>query len=97
MQVMRDPTARALQKYTLAGVAERIKGDVLILTGGEDHFVPIGQVAQFEKALTAARSVTTVIFDRPSGGAERCQVGAQALWHATFFDWMTAKFGAVAL
>jgi len=86
-------TVRALQKYTLAGVAERIKTDVLILAGAEDHFVPIGQVAQFEKALTGARSVTTVIYDRPSGGAEHCQVGAQALWHATFFDWMTAKFG----
>src|SRR6516164_5760908 len=83
-------TARALQKYTLAGVAERIKADVLILAGAEDHFVPIGQVAQFENALTAARSVTTVIYDRASGGAEHCQIGAQALWHATFFDWMRA-------
>ena len=60
------------QKYTLAGVARRIKGDVLVLAGTEDHFVPIEQVAQFEKALTAARSVTTKIYDRASGGAEHC-------------------------
>ena len=51
------------------------------------------QVAQFEKALTTARSVTTRIYDRASGGAEHCQFGAQALWHADFFDWMSAKFG----
>jgi dienelactone hydrolase len=81
-----------LQKYTLAGVAQRIKADVLILAGAEDHFVPIEQAAQFEKALTAARSVTTKSYDRASGGAEHCQLGAQTLWRADFFDWMSAKF-----
>ena len=81
------------QKYTLAGVAGRIKGDVLILAGAEDHFVPIEQVARFEKALTAARGATTKVYDRASGGAEHCQLGAQTLWHADFFDWMSAKFG----
>jgi dipeptidyl aminopeptidase/acylaminoacyl peptidase len=82
----------ALQKYTLAGIAERIKCDVLILAGAEDHFVPIEQVTQFEKALTSARSVTTKIYNRASGGAEHCQVGAQTLWHADFFGWLTEKF-----
>jgi dienelactone hydrolase len=86
-------TVTELQKYTLAGVAQRIKNDVLILAGVEDHFVPIEQVAQFEKALTAARSVTTKVYDRSSGGAEHCQLGAQTPWHADFFDWMLAKFG----
>lgn len=86
--------AAALQKYTLAGVAQRIKADVLILAGTEDHFVPVAQAAQFREALTAARSVTTRIYDRASGGAEHCQAGAQSLWHADFFAWMAAKFGA---
>ena len=81
------------RKYTLAGVAQRIKGDVLILAGAEDHFVPIEQVNEFKDALTAARSVTTKIYDRASGGADHCQMGAQTLWHADFFDWMSAKFG----
>ncbi len=86
-------TITEMQKFTLAGVAQRIKSDVLILAGTEDHFVPFDQVATFEKALTAARSVTTKIYDRASGGAEHCQIGAQALWHADFFDWMSVKFG----
>jgi hypothetical protein len=55
--------------------------------------VPIEQVAQFERTVTAARSVTTKTDDRASGGAEHCQLGAQTLWHADFFDWMSAKFG----
>ena len=86
-------TITEMQKFTLVGVAQRITSDVLILAGTEDHFVPFDQVATFEKALTAARSVTTKIYDRASGGAEHCQLGAQTLWHADFFDWMSAKFG----
>jgi hypothetical protein len=47
-------TVTELQKYTLAGVAQRIKSDVLILCRSRgSHFVPIEEVAQFEKALTA--------------------------------------------
>src|SRR5262249_58938476 len=34
---------------------------------------------QFESALTSARSVTTKIYDRASGGAEHSQLGAQTL------------------
>ena len=86
-------TIIAFRKYTLAGVAQRIKGDVLMLAGAEDHFIPVDQVAQLKSALTAARSVTTRIYDRQSGGAEHCQIGAETLWHADFFDWMAAKFG----
>jgi pimeloyl-ACP methyl ester carboxylesterase len=56
-------TTKALQKYSLAGVAQQIKGDVLILAGAEDHFVPLEQVGQFQEALTSARSVTTKVYD----------------------------------
>jgi alpha-beta hydrolase superfamily lysophospholipase len=83
----------AFKPYTLAPVASRIKADVLILAGADDHFVPQGQVAAFQKSLTGARSVTTVVFDRLSGGSEHCQIGAPSLWHATLFDWLTAKYG----
>jgi pimeloyl-ACP methyl ester carboxylesterase len=85
-------TAKAFRAYTLQDVAQRIKGDVLILAGENDHFVPIEQVKQFESSLTQARSVTSVIFDRESGGAEHCQLGAVTLWHATFFAWLAQKF-----
>ena len=80
------------QKYTLAGVAQRIKCDVLILAGTEDHFVPVEQVKSFQDALTSARSVTTKVYDRESGGAEHCQLGAHTLWHADLFDWLSEKF-----
>jgi pimeloyl-ACP methyl ester carboxylesterase len=89
-----DPidTVKALSAYTLENVAQRITGDVLILAGREDHFVPAEQIKQFEASLTRARSVTTVVYDRETGGAEHCQLGASALWQATFFDWLAEKF-----
>jgi pimeloyl-ACP methyl ester carboxylesterase len=85
-------TAEAFRAYTLQDVAQRIKGDVLILAGEDDHFVPVEQVRQFERSLTQARSVTSVIYVRESGGAEHCQLGAVTLWHADFFNWLTQKF-----
>ena len=85
-------TAEALRAYTLQDVAQCIKGDVLIFAGEDDHFVPVVQIKQFESSLTQARSVTSVIYDRESGGAEHCQLGAMTLWHADFFDWLAQKF-----
>ena len=85
-------TLEAYRAYTLEGVAQRITCDVLILAGADDHFVPVEQIKQFESSLTHARSVTSMIYDRESGGAEHCQMGAATLWHATFFDWLLLKF-----
>jgi len=87
-------TIQASAAYTLAAIADRIRQDVLILAGTEDHFVPIHQTADFEKALVNARSVTTRIFDRQSGGAGHCQAGALTLYHAAVFDWLLEKFPA---
>ena len=89
-----DETVKAFAAYTLAPVADRIRQDVLILAGAEDHFIPFHQTADFEKALINARSVTKRIFDGPSGGAGHCQGGALALYHAAVFDWLLEKFPA---
>jgi hypothetical protein len=48
---------------------------------------PFHQTADFEKALVNARSVTTLIFDRRSGGAQHCQAGKLTLVYAAVFDW----------
>jgi hypothetical protein len=82
------------QAYTLAPVASRIKQPVLILAGVEDHFIPLHQTEDFAKALVNAKSVTTQVFDRPSGGAEHCQNGNMTLVHAAVFSWVQDTFGA---
>jgi len=88
-------TLAAFSHYKLAPIADRIRQDVLILAGREDHFIPFHQVADFEKSLVNARSVTTRIFDRDSGGAEHCQCGNTSLVHAAVFDWLLERFPAV--
>jgi len=89
-----DDTLNACAAYTLAPVADRIRQDVLILEGTEDHFIPFHQTADLQKALVNARSVTTRTFDGPSGGAGHCQPGALTLYHAAVFDWLLEKFPA---
>jgi dienelactone hydrolase len=89
-----DDTLKACAAYTLAPVADRIRQDVLILAGTEDHFIPFHQTGDFEKALVNARSVTTRIFDGPSGGAGHCQGGTITLYHAAVFDCLLEKFPA---
>jgi pimeloyl-ACP methyl ester carboxylesterase len=91
-----DPFALldVFKAYTLAPVASRIDIDVLILAGEDDHFVPLGQVEEYRQSLVHARSVTSIVFDRASGGGEHCQLGAPSLWHAALFDWLSSKFGA---
>ena len=89
-----DPLAvvDAMKELTLAPVADRIRADVLLLAGADDHFMA-NEIDQVRDSLTQARSVTSVVFDHASGGGEHCQLGAHSLWHATVFDWIARKFG----
>jgi len=82
----------AFKAYRLAPVADRIQADVLAFAGADDHFVPAGQIDQFSKSLTHARSVTPIVFDRASGGSQHCQLGAPSVWQGALFDWLHAKF-----
>jgi pimeloyl-ACP methyl ester carboxylesterase len=87
-----ESALEAFSHYQLAPIAELIRQDVLILAGAEDHFIPLHQAADFEKSLINARSITTRIFDRPTGGGEHCQCGATSLVHAAVFDWLLERF-----
>jgi pimeloyl-ACP methyl ester carboxylesterase len=91
-----NQTLEAFSHYKLASIADRIRQDVLILAGTEDHFIPFHQVADFERSLVNARSVTTRIFDRASGGGEHCQCGNTSLVHAAVFDWLLQRFPVVS-
>jgi dienelactone hydrolase len=88
-----DDTLKAVDAFALAPIADRIRQDVLILAGADDHFIPQNQAGDFEKALINARTVTTRTFDRRSGGSQHCQAGNLTLMYAAVFDWLLAKFG----
>jgi pimeloyl-ACP methyl ester carboxylesterase len=62
--------------------------DVLILTGAEDHFIPIKMHHMQVKALKNARSITERIFTREEQGQNHCQVGNIGLALSVMHDWI---------
>jgi pimeloyl-ACP methyl ester carboxylesterase len=83
----------AIAAFTLEDTADRIRQHVLVLGGVDDQFVPVAQVDRLARALVGAKSVTTKVYDRASGGAEHSQLGATSLWQADLFDWLDEKLG----
>lgn len=66
---------RASMAYTTRDVSPRVRQDVLLLAGSEDHFVPVSQLTRQRDALISARSVTTRLFTVADSAASHCQMG----------------------
>jgi pimeloyl-ACP methyl ester carboxylesterase len=77
--------------------AELVKQDVLILTGAEDHFIPMKMHHLQVAALTHARSVTERIFTRAEHGHNHCQVGNFGLALDVMAKWISEKEKTPAL
>ena len=73
--------------------ADRVTQDVLILTGAEDHFIPLKMHHKQIKALTHAHSVTGRIFTREEQAQNHCQVGNFGLALETMADWLQPHAG----
>ena len=71
--------------------SELVKQDVLILTGAEDHFIPLKMHYMQVNALKNARSVTGRIFTREEQGQNHCQVGNIGLALNVMSDWIKEK------
>ena len=65
----------------------QVRGDVLLLAGRRDHYVPLSQLSRQARALTGARSVTTRVFTDVEGCATHCQVGDLGLVVRTILAW----------
>jgi len=66
----------------------RVTQDVLILTGAEDHFIPLKLHHLQVQALTNANSVTEKIFGPETQGHNHCQVGNIGLALDTMLSWL---------
>ncbi len=71
--------------------SERIKQDVLILTGREDHLIPFKMHQMQVDALVHARSVTGRIFTKKEHAQNHCQVGNIGLALDTILEWLKQK------
>jgi pimeloyl-ACP methyl ester carboxylesterase len=70
---------------------QRVLQDVLILTGAEDHFVPLKMHKLQVAALQNARSVTSRIFTEDEHAANHCQVGNMGLAMEVMSEWMASS------
>lgn len=71
--------------------SEQVKQDVLILTGAEDHFIPLKMHHKQVQALKNAKSITERIYTRETQGHNHCQVGNFGLALETMKTWMEEK------
>jgi pimeloyl-ACP methyl ester carboxylesterase len=69
-------------------LSDRVTQDVLILTGAEDHFIPMKIHDLQVAALTNSRSVTPRVFTRAEQAHNHCQVGNIGLALETMLAWL---------
>ena len=68
--------------------SEKVRQDVLILTGKDDHLIPYKTHDMQVEALVNARSVTARVFTEEEQGQNHCQVGNLGLALDTMLDWL---------
>lgn len=71
--------------------SEDVTQDVLILTGAEDHFIPLRMHYKQVNALRNARSVTGRIFTKEEQAQNHCQVGNIGLALGVMVKWIEEK------
>jgi len=70
-------------------ISRRVNQDVLLLlAGADDHYVPLDQLWDLARTLTAARSVTCRVFTRADGAQAHCQVGNLPLAIDAMTGWL---------
>ncbi|MBY8855584.1 alpha/beta fold hydrolase [Nocardia sp. CA2R105] len=81
---------KAIEPYTMTGLADRITCPTLVLEAENDQFFA-GQPRQIFDALTCPKEFIT--FREDEGGGEHCHEGATALFHQRTFDWLDGVLG----
>src|SRR5665647_795738 len=71
--------------------SELVKQDVLILTGAEDHFIPLKMHYKQVNALKNAKSVTARIFTKEDQAQNHCQIGNIGLALDVMEKWIKEK------
>ncbi|MDD1711940.1 MAG: alpha/beta hydrolase [Methanoregulaceae archaeon] len=71
--------------------SDLVNQDVLILTGAEDHFIPLKLHYKQVAALKKARSLTARIFTREEQAQNHCQIGNIGLSLDVMLKWIEEK------
>ncbi len=71
--------------------SEKVKQDVLILSGRNDHFIPIKMHDRQVKALVNAKSVTDRVFTKENHAQNHCQIGNIGLLLDVIVKWIKER------
>jgi cephalosporin-C deacetylase-like acetyl esterase len=83
-----------VKRFTLAGVADRIKCPFLILWGTQDKLTP-REVAHQLYDNVGSKDKTLKIFDEDEGGAEHCQVDNRQVGTDYICDWLVKRLAPI--
>ena len=79
---------RKLADLATDHASPRVTGDVLLLAGSRDHYVPLEQLYHQARALANARSVTARIFTAAEQAQSHVQVGNLGLAIDVILGWL---------
>ena len=68
--------------------SEKVTQDVLLLSGSDDHFIPIKMHQKQVEAMVNASSVTDRIFTKEEHAQNHCQIGNIKLLVDTIINWL---------
>ncbi|WP_414468312.1 alpha/beta fold hydrolase [Methanobacterium sp. ACI-7] len=71
--------------------SENVKSDVLILSGAEDHFIPLKMHYKQIAALKNAKSIEDHVFTRKDQAQNHCQIGNIGLALDIMSNWINKK------
>ena len=78
---------RAMRSLHTRTVSARVRQDVLLLAGANDHYVPLSQLWDQARLLSNARSITARVFTASEQAQAHCQVGNLPLAIRTISAW----------
>jgi pimeloyl-ACP methyl ester carboxylesterase len=78
---------RAMQALHTRTISDRVRQDVLLLAGANDHYVPLSQLWDQSRSLSGARSITARVFTAGEQAQAHCQVGNLPLAIRTISAW----------
>jgi len=71
--------------------SEKIIQDILLISGRDDHFIPIKMHQKQIDALVNAKSITDRIFTKKENAQNHCQIGNIKLLLDVIIDWLQDK------
>lgn len=80
-----------LENFAVVDIADKVRQDVLLLAGAEDHMVNIKELEKNRQGLVAAKSVTSRVFTAEEHAQNHGQIGNIKLALDEILEWIAAK------